>query len=219
MKIVGQSPNELVVRDSSLWLSAIFIAAALLLLYFFVVQGDRRALVAMAVTLALALVWARRSTFTFNAATQRIDYTRLRWLRTASGTIRFSDVQAIDIQAMSGDNGTTIYRLALATREGTVPMSDEYSGSQKQIDSLRDRIQQFIRPARSQNFSVFTAPAANPDAARAAALDGSVRSLLQQGRKVDAILLVRESEHLDLTEATFRVNHIENQIKSEEVGQ
>ena len=113
MKIVGQSPNELVVRDSSLWLSAIFIAAALLLLYFFVVQGDRRALVAMAVTLALALVWARRSTFTFNAATQRIDYTRLRWLRTASGTIRFSDVQAIDIQAMSGDNGTTIYRRKL----------------------------------------------------------------------------------------------------------
>lgn len=219
MKIVRQSPNELVVRDSSVWLSAIFIAAAVFLLYFVVVQGDRRALVAMAVTLALALVWARRSTFTFNAATQRIDYTRLRWLRTASGTIPFSDVQAVDVQAMSGDNGTMIYRLALATREGAVPMSDEYSGGQKYIDSLRDTIQQFIRPAPSQNYSMFTAPAANPDAARTAALDGSVRSLLQQGRKVDAILLVRESEHLDLTEATFRVNHIENQIKSEEVGQ
>ena len=219
MKIVRQSPHELVVRDSSLWLSAIFIAAAVFLLYFVVVQGDRRALVAMAVTLALALVWARRSTFTFNAATQRIDYTRLRWLRTASGTIPFSDVQAIDVQTMSGENGTMIYRLALATREGAVPMSDEYSGGQKHVESLRDTIQQFVQPGASANFGVFARPAANPDAARTAALDDSVRNLLQQGRKVDAILLVRQTEHLDLTEATFRVNHIENLIKSEEVGQ
>jgi hypothetical protein len=207
------------VRDSSLWLSAIFIAAALFLLYFVVVQGDRRAMVAMAVTLALALVWARRSTFTFSAATQRIDYTRLRWLRTASGTIPFSDVQAVHIETMSSDKGTMVYRLALATREGSLPMSDEYSGGRKHIECLRDTIQQFIQPAASSNLAAFAPPAANPDAARTAALDDSVRNLLQQGRKVDAILLVRQSEHLDLTEATFRVNHIENQIKSEEVGQ
>lgn len=217
MKIVRQTSTELIIRDSTLWLSGIFVGAALFLLYFAVFQGQRKAIVGMAVMLMIALVWARRSTFTLNAATQRVDWTRLRWLRTTSGTIPFSDVRGVDLQTTTSDKGITIYRLALATPQGTVPMSDEYSSGHQHIDALRDTIQQFMQPAASGVGSAFTA-AANPDAARTAALNSSVRGLLQQGRKVDAILLVQRSEHLDLTEATFRVNHIENEIRSEKVG-
>lgn len=218
MKIVRQTSSELVIRDSTLWLSAIFIAAALFLLYFAVFQAQRRALVAMAVMLMIALVWARRSTFTFSMATQRVDWTRLRWLRTKSGIIPFSDLQGIEMQTTTSDKGLIIYRLALVTRQGVVPMSDEYSSGHQHIEKVRTTIQQFIRPAASATFSAFAPAAPNPDAARTATLNDSVRSLLREGRKVDAILLVQRSEHLDLTEATFRVNHIENEIRSEKVG-
>lgn len=217
MKIVRQTPTEITVRDSTLWLSAIFVAAALFLLYFAVFQAQRKAIVGTAVMLLIALVWARRSTFTFNAATQRIEWSRLRWLRTSSGTIPFSDLRGIDLQTTSSDKGVSIFRLAIATPRGTVPMSDEYSSGEKRIAALRDTLEQFTRPAVSVTSPAFTPAPVNPDAARTAALNSSVRGLLQQGRKVDAILLVQRSEHLDLTEATFRVNHIEGEIRSEKV--
>lgn len=127
------------------------------------------------------------------------------------------------MQSISSDKGILIYRLAIATAsQGTVPMSDEYSsGGLKGYEDLRDTLLHFVRPERgSSAFSAATATLPlNPDAARTAALNDSIRGLLQQGRKVDAILLVRQSEHLDLTEATFRVNHIEHELKSHGVQQ
>lgn len=225
MKIVGQTPSELVVRDSSMWLSAIFALFALMPLYIAVAHGDRRAFTPAAVLLLIAFVWARRSTFTFSAATQRIEWRRLRWLRARTGTIPFSDVQGIQMQSITRDKGILIYRIAIATTsQGIIPMSDEYSGGgSKRYEDLRDTLWNFVRPQRSTGSSTFSAATAtlpvNPDAARTAALNDSIRGLLQQGRKVDAILLVRQTEHLDLTEATFRVNHIEGEIKSQNVGQ
>lgn len=223
MKIVRQSPAELVVRDSSMWLSAIFALAALMPLYIAVAHADRRAFTPAGVLLLVAAVWARRSTFTFNAATQTIEWNRLRWFRVRSGTIPFSDVRSINIESMSSESVTT-YRLAIATAsQGIIPMSDAYSGgSVKHYEDLRDAIQQFVKPsatsAMTSGFSTASASIPlNSDAARTAALNDSIRGLLQQGRKVDAIVLVRQSEHLDLTEATFRVNHIEHQLKSEGV--
>ena len=225
MKIVRQTPDELVVRDSSMWLSAIFALCALMPLYIAVAHSDRRAFMPAAVLLLVAFVWARRSTFTFSAATQRIEWRRLRWLRARTGTIPFSDVQGIQVQTISSDNGTLIYRLAIATAsQGIVPMSDAYSGGGlKRYEDLRDTLWHFVRPERPTGSSALSAANVtlplNPDAARTAALNDSIRGLLQQGRKVDAILLVRQSEHLDLTEATFRVNHIEHELKSDGVQQ
>jgi hypothetical protein len=223
MKIVRQTPTELVVLDSSLSISAIFLVAGLFVLYFVIFQGDRRAAGAAGISLLVALAWLRRSTFTFSAALQRIDWKRLRWFRVTGGTIPFSEVQSINIEATSGGKGVPTYRLAIATPHSIVPMSDVYTPGEEHFQSLRDTIQQFVKPAASSApVSGFSAASAsitvNSDAARTAALNDSIRGLLQQGRKVDAILLVRQTEHLDLTEATFRVNHIEAQLKSDGVG-
>lgn len=223
MKVVRQTPAELVVRDSSVWLSVVLALAALLPLYIALTQGDRRLFTPAGLLLLFALAWVRRSAFTFSAALQRIDWRRVRYFRVATGTIPFSDVQSINIESTSGANGVIIYRLALATAsQGIVPMSDVYSSGEQRIASVRDTIQQFVKPANSSaaapGFSATSASIpVNPDAARTAALNDSIRGFLQQGRKVDAILLVRQTEHLDLTEATFRVNHIEKELKSQGV--
>lgn len=225
MRIVRQTPAELVVRDSSIWISIVCALAAGFVLYFVIAKNEQRGWIAIAVWLLFALAWVRRSTFTFSAALQRIEWKRLRYFRIAGGTIPFSDVQSINIESISSDKGTLIYRLAIATAsQGIVPMADVYSGSgQHYFESLRETIQEFVKPKASgtpkTGFSSASASIPlNPDAARTAALNDSIRGLLQQGRKMDAILLVRQSEHLDLTEATFRVTHIENELKSEGVG-
>jgi len=41
----------------------------------------------------------------------------------------------------------------------------------------------------------------------------SIQSLLKQGRKVDAIELVRASQHIGLTEAVNLVNSIDEKMK------
>lgn len=224
MRIIRQTPTELVVRDSSLWMSAVFVGAALFVAYFAIFQGDRRAIGAAAISLLIGIAWARRSTFTFNAAAQRIKWKRLRFLTTKTGTIPFSDVHGINVESTSSDKGTLTFRLAIATAsQGTLPMSDVYSGGQQHIESLRETIQQFVKPSASGDETPDSAVTSaskplNADAARTAALNDLVRGLLQQGRKIDAIILVRQTEHLDLTEATFRVNQVENQMRSEKVG-
>lgn len=225
MKIVRQTPSELVVQGSSIWISAVFLGATLFVSYFAVFQGDRRAIWAAVISLLIALAWLRRSTFTFNAALQRIDWKRVRYFRMAGGTIPFSDVRSINLESTTGSKGALTYRLAIATNsQGIVPMSDVYSAGQARFEALREAIQQFVKSAASgavtPGFSSASASIpVNPDAARTAALNDSIRGLLEQGRKVDAILLVRQTEHLDLTEATFRVNHVEAQLRSARVGQ
>jgi ribosomal protein L7/L12 len=44
--------------------------------------------------------------------------------------------------------------------------------------------------------------------------EASIRALLQQGRKVDAIKFVRTNYQLDLTEAVDRVNEIDEKMKA-----
>lgn len=130
----------------------------------------------------------------------------------------------INVESTSSDKGTLTYRLAIATAsQGILPMSDVCSGGEQHIESVREAIEQFVKPSasgeRAPDSAVTSASKPlNADAARTAALNDSIRGLLQQGRKIDAILLVRQTEHLDLTEATFRVNQVENQMRSEKVG-
>lgn len=89
MRIVRQTTTELVVRDSSLWMSAVFVGAALFVSYFAIFQGDRRAIGAAGISPLIGIAWSRRSTFAFNAAAQRIEWRRLRFLTTGTGTIPF----------------------------------------------------------------------------------------------------------------------------------
>ena len=88
------------------------------------------------------------------------------------------------------------------------------------IASLRDTLVQIVQPTGQPETPESATPSAdNPDATRAAALDEAIRKLLQQNRKIDAILLVQQTDHLDLTEATFRVNRVGKSMKSEATGQ
>jgi hypothetical protein len=92
-------------------------------------------------------------------------------------------------------------------------MSDSYSGGHDRISKLRETLLGIIAAPGAQPAPAAATPA-NPDEVLAARLNADIRVLLQQGRKVDAILLVQRTEHLDLTEATFRVNQIAHQSQS-----
>ncbi|MGC2298626.1 MAG: hypothetical protein WA476_07480 [Acidobacteriaceae bacterium] len=205
MKILRQTDTELVVRDSSLWVSILLALGATLPLGFALFQNDRRGFLAFGCILLFAFPWLRRSTFTFDATSQTIRWIRLRYLRTRTGIIPFSDVKHIDVQAsVGGQTNVVLYRLAIETQQGTFPMSDVFNSGENQCASVCEAILRFVKLDRNS-----VAPSV------ASALDASARSLLQQGRKIDAIQLVKTSQKLSLTAATQHVNELGSRMHAE----
>lgn len=218
MRIVRQTPTVIVVQDSSLWIAVICGLGFLLIAFLTAHAGNLKGVLCSPLLLIFALAWLRLSTFTFDAGAQMIRWRRLRVFRIASGAIPFGAVQDIRLEESSSDKANVmIYRLTIATAGGDVPMSDVYSGSRDHFDRLRQTLLAFVggETLAAAGPGAF---ADNPDAARAAEFSVKIRSLLREGRNIDAILLMQRTEHLDLTEATFRVNQIERLMKSEGVG-
>jgi hypothetical protein len=152
-----------------------------------------------------------KSTYAVNAATKSIQWNRLGMTGKQAGSLAFSEVQDIVIDTRKGGNPRQPCRLSIRTAAGTLPMSAGYKMSRESAATLRDTLLTFIRADAAQK-SASAAATFNTDAVRTQQLNDAIRALLTQGKKIDAILLVQQSEHLDLTEATFRVNQVANQM-------
>src|SRR5579862_44075 len=216
LHIARQSPQELVVVDGTRWVSAICAAVALFAVYRVISQHAAKGptLVGIALLVFFALIADLRKTFTFDGM-QRI----MRWrgrtiLKTESGEIPFDDITDIVIETSTtsstrGTTSMTTYRLTINTARGTIPMAYNYRGAADGLSGLRRQILEFIRPG-SQS--------ASPPLGRAAAesLESSLRALLRQGRKIDAVALLRSTEDIGLTEAMHRIEAIECGIQQEE---
>jgi hypothetical protein len=215
MKIIRQTPTEIVVRDSTLWVAVVCGIMFLVIGGSTVQAHNWKGFAFSFLLLAFVFGWLRRSTFTFNEATRTIRWRQFRYFNVATGEIPFSSVQDIALEATTSAIGNVMtYRLALVTPQGRVPMSDSHSGRHDRISKLRDKLLAFVAVPGSPATYAAAASGRNPDEAHAARLNADIRVLLQQGRKVDAILLVQRTDHLDLTEATFRVNQIAHQSQS-----
>ena len=199
MRVTRRSETELLVQDSTLWMAVVCGAAAVLLLLAVALKGNRSGWVGAAVFLVCGVVWIRKTTFLFDSARRIVTWRRLAMLKTTTGTLSFDDITGVgEESSVSGTNGVQTYRLTLLLRGSSMPMSDSYSGGKHWQDKIRAQIQEFLGPATARS-----------------TLDDSVRSLLRQGRKVDAVSLVRTEERITLTEAVHRVESIEDKMKAE----
>jgi len=203
MKIVRQSDTELVLRESTLWISIVLALAALPLFYASSLPGKRSNLI-LAIFFAVgALVWLRKATVVFDAPQRLVRWRRMRFFRSASGTVPFSEVAGIGTETSSGHGGSTLYRLTLLTGQTPIPFTDTYGPGRDQWTQLRDVAQRFLQTHGS---AALPAPGSH--------LDASLRSLLLRGRRVEAIRLLETAEHLDLTAAAQRVNQLAVRIKA-----
>ena len=107
------------------------------------------------------------------------------------------------LQSEPGKSGRPTYRLAMVTAEGAMPLSSGYGGTSERCVALQSEILQVLRPGQ-------TVAAAPPATSIAAQLDSSIRTLVAQGRKIDAIKLLT-SAGMNLTEAKQRADEIEQQ--------
>jgi len=167
----------------------------------------------MAAILAIfAMIFDLRKVFTFDGMRRVVRWKGRTILKTESGEIPFDRITNIDTETTTTTNKSatiTLYRLAINASGTSIPMAYNYRGVKDGYATVRGRILEFIRPG-SQS------AAASIVGAAAESLESSLRALLRQNRKMDAVALLRSTEDLSLTEAMKRIDAIECGIRQEE---
>jgi len=189
----ADSPTELVVKDSSMWMTILFVGIAIALVAGVGISQPIKLLVP-ALFLVFGTITARATTFTFDSMRRTVQWSGFKPFKTESGTILFDEIDDITVELTSGGNGATAYRLALKTKLGAVPMAYAYSNSRDGYAALRQQMLAIVKPGLQA-----PEPASQIDGIPAD-LASSLQSLLIQGRKIDAIALLRTRERIGLTE-------------------
>jgi len=206
MKIVRKTESELVTADSGLFLCWLFTVVGVVLSIVSVQPGRHGMLFGAGFLLLCAMICLRKTTFTFDRARGIAFWRRRKIFAISSGEIPLRDISDIGFDTMIGQHGEMTYRLIVMTASGRVPMADMYGGGQKYYESVRDAIVEFL--ASCSSTADRTAVGEEGDAS-------SLRALIQQGRKLDAIAMVRSKENLDLAHAKERVDEIDRQLRAE----
>jgi hypothetical protein len=203
MHVSCKTNTELVVVDSSIWVSVFLGCASVPLLYLSIERGGRAEFLAVGFLMLCAFLFWRKEVVVFDAARQQARWWRRRAFKATSGAVPFSEITGIGMESSYAKNNELVYRLTILTSGQPVPMSDVYRGDKQACDSIRAEILQFLHIDNGEASS-----------SSGAAHENSIQSLLRQGRKVDAIELVRASEHIGLAEAVKVVNQIDEKMKA-----
>lgn len=209
MHVARKTNQELVILDSSIWISIFLLCVSAFVTYRLYLQSNQRGLLVDGVFLLFILLFWRKEVVIFDASRQQVTWTRRRLFKVATGTIPFTDVTGVGMETNSAKNGVLVYRLAILTPRGSVPLADNYAGDQQKYEKLKQEILHFLNldpPSAS----------AGSDAAHTSGIDDetSVRALLKQGRRIDAIQLVRSTRKIGLAEATDRVAAVYEQMNA-----
>jgi hypothetical protein len=194
MRISENTPSHLKLRDRTLWISAVcFAAAAILLVHFAFDRDQSEQLIAAAVSLMFGLAFLHATDVTFDKSARICSVRRFDVLRVMRMRVAFEDIAdvRVEIAPMPDDAAVLSCRLSLVTASAIVPLTASYQPDQVRFNAMRDTVLE----------AVFG------DRPRPAALD-PVRMLVQEGRIIDAVAILREREGLDLTTASARVDEL-----------
>jgi hypothetical protein len=204
MHVTRKTNQELVVVDSLIWISVLLLCFFAGFAYKVYLEPTRNAAFGLGLVLLFVIIPLRKETVVFDAALQQARWKRLRMFKVGSGTIPFSTITGIAIEALASGRGGATYRLSIQTADDKpVPMSDAYGNSRAHYEALQAEIVEFL----------------HLDGAKAAPAydvgdEASIRSLLMEGRKIDAIKLLRNSRDIGLAEAKDQVDAIEQKMKT-----
>ena len=201
MHVTRKTNQELVVVDSSTWISVILLCAAVPMVYTSITHSRLSGLWVAGFFVLCAFLFWRKEVVAFDAGRQQVSWWRRRAFKAASGIVPFSEITGIGMETSMAEHGTLTYRLTILTSEKVVPMSDVYAGNRVHYEALKAEISQFLHVD-------------NVEMSPGGVDENSIQSLLKQGRKVDAIELVRASQKIGLTEAVNLVNEIDKKMRA-----
>lgn len=202
MRIVRQSEQELVVQDGSLIVSTLSCIGSLIV-YFSRLGPDPWGIVhfiAIVVFIYSLRIHSKTTVFDRGAGTVRWKSRRI--FKFTSGSMPFSEVKGIGMARIPGDRSSAPYLLAVLTSQDPIPLSFSDYTNRNRCREIRGIIQVFLNidPASALGFE--------PDLPD----DAPIRALLSEGRKIEAIKLVRATTHVGLREAKDRVDALASKM-------
>lgn len=134
------------------------------------------------------LVTYERTRFEFEPGLGLVRWSRIRTFATQHGSLPFTRVKSVILQTSLGSDAVSpSCRVTLVTDQGELPLTIAYSGGmQVEYEAIAAKIRTLLSLNPSSSDIVMD----------------SIHAALDQGRKIEAIRLVRLHKGLSLTEAT-----------------
>jgi len=135
------------------------------------------------ISLGFALFFFRRDSNTFDGAARCLTWSKWSPLGRTGGTVAYDDIQNVTVETMSGMDSTSTARVVIHTVADKIPLTVHYSASLDSWEPVATRIRQLV----GLNTADLT--------------DDSLRALVAEGRKIDAIRQLREKSGMSLADA------------------
>lgn len=199
--ILKDSGNELVIAIRSplvAWVGGLGIFFLLYLAYLLIIpghSGDERIIGLAGASATCALFFFagyEKSDFFFDRQARTLTWSRQRGFFRRNGTVSLADIERVVLQScMGNDRYYPTHRVALITPNGELPLTIFYEHNDMN-EVIAERIRSFLAmPSNSL-------------------LQDSVESLVESGRNIDAIRLLREKSGISLAEAHDMVARIKD---------
>jgi hypothetical protein len=198
MRIAENTPSRLVLRDRTLWISAVcFTAAAALVGRVAFDLDDASQLVPAALSVLFGLAFLRATDVTFDKTKGTCLVRRLDVLRLTCRRVAFHDIIDVRIDIdRSHDPDDLTYRLSLSTTSAIIPLSATYEPGFERYSGMREAVLDAVS-----------------NTAQRPATEDSINGLVRAGRVIDAIAIIRMREGLNLAEARARVAELQRTLK------
>jgi len=195
MRIARNTADALLLKEETVWIGVVCGIAAT---FIFLQAAAHRAWVEFAAGGLFAifgLVFLRTVRVELDKLRRGVTIRRMRTFQTSTCRLSFDDIDDVVIETSAMSNSrTAVCRLAFVTHAGTVPLTDVYSGSFRQCDSMRIAV-----------LKTLNKPVPDP-------VQQSLRYLIGSHRTLDAIVLLRTHERIDLATARERVAQMEKDL-------
>jgi hypothetical protein len=144
MKVTRQTPTELVVEDTCLWLAGIFFVVSVPVFYVATLAGKGGSFFAACLFLVLSAICIRKTVFIFDRDHGIVCWKSLRVFKLSSGRIPFSDIIDIGPEATTNSFSAFSHRLTLRTLHGSIPLAYSFGRSSNRNASVREAILSFM---------------------------------------------------------------------------
>jgi hypothetical protein len=195
MRITENTPARLTLRDRTLWISVVcFAAAGFQVASFAAHGGEWSQLVPAAVAVAFGLAFLRATDVTLDKIRRTCTVRRFDIIRVMRKRLAFHDIMDIRVDVCPDVGSDRIScRLSLVTASGVIPLTLSYEPDLSRHNAMRDTL-------LDVQFG---------DNPRPVAVD-PILNLVEEGRIIDAIKVLRLRDGLSLAGAQARIDEIRN---------
>jgi hypothetical protein len=204
VRIVQDTPSRLILRDRTLWSSVICLGGAAILVGHFALRGGAAAeqLLPAALSVLFGLAFLHATDVHFDKILRTCAITRLDVVRLTRRRLSFDDIVDVRIDISRFPDGDEAgCRFSIVTSSGAIPLTAAYEPDPERYSAMRSTLLDMLLDSAPHRRS-----------------RDQVETLVQEGRIVDAVAILRMRDGLSLTDARTRVAELQTRLGGEMPG-